>query len=90
MSEKLKRCPFCFDKAVVHKVCDLNFYQVFCRKCKASSAMYGKRVDAVSAWNLRATDEVIMYLAKIVQEQKLELDDYRPAITQIFRQGFEI
>lgn len=56
----LRPCPFCGGEARPEKhVVDSNgkrwiYYAVICGRCKASTGWKSKRVNSITAWNMRA------------------------------------
>ncbi len=54
---KLKPCPFCgseiSDTCCTHTPETGNLHYVWCYKCRATSAHYRARQDAIDAWNTR-------------------------------------
>ena len=57
---KLRSCPFCGSARVGFEYIDDQFKDnnvfVACKACKASSAIYLKKSEAVAAWNRRPSD----------------------------------
>ena len=52
MTEKLKPCPFCGEKADVHTLTSLyDVKQVFCTDCGATNTLWSE--DAIKQWNER-------------------------------------
>ena len=49
---KLKSCPFCGGKAE-YIVCGLDAFYICCKQCRASSKIYNKKLEAITAWNMR-------------------------------------
>ena len=58
MVTKLKPCPFCGGTASVVKNSN-TWYRVVCDDCPCEVGRYwfGKRNDAIEAWNRRAEDK---------------------------------
>ena len=57
---KLKPCPFCGDRAAIHKKNDdeVGFcYFVFCTKCCCETQYSRTEEEAISDWNRRADNE---------------------------------
>ena len=58
---KIKRCPFCNGKAVLHET--TGFHKEFisgylkCEKCGASSATFRTIEGIIEAWNIRHNDK---------------------------------
>ena len=64
MSEKLKPCPFCGNKAEINgKILNWDLssieaaYFVRCTKCRNHSDWFDTEQDAIEAWNRRVNNE---------------------------------